>query len=181
MPSSLTFWKYVMIFTVGILTGLWFGLPDSQERNFDNQTRYHKEAQWIARAVYSESKKFSNYEYIAWTIRNRMASERYPDNARSVVLQEDQFSAFRNPEKREKLLKMKYPETKNTYFRRAYRIALYVLNSDRSVNPMPEVTHFYMEDTMKRAYGVERPSWAEGRDPYFANGQTKYFRNIQAP
>ncbi len=179
MPSSLTFWKYVMIFTVGILTGLWFGLLDSQKRSFDNKTRFHEDAQWIARAVYSESKTFSNYEYIAWTIRNRMASDGYPDDARSVVLQEDQFSAFRNPEKREKLLKMSYPETKNTYFRRAYRIALYALNANYRMNPMQGVRHFYMKDTLKEVHGKHKPHWANAEKLYFTNGQTRYYRNVK--
>ena len=179
MPSSLTFWKYVMIFAVGTLTGLWFGLPNHQEKNFDNKTRFHEDAQWIARAVYSESKTFSNYEYIAWTIRNRMASDDYPDDARSVVLQEDQFSAFRNPDKRKKLLKMTYPETKNTYFRRAYRIALYALNANYRMNPMEGVKHFYMEDTLKEVHGKDKPHWANAGTLYFKNGQTHYYKNVR--
>lgn len=180
MPSSLTLWKYVMIFAAGSLVGLWFGKSDSA-REFDNKTRFHKDAQWIARAVYSESKQFSNYEYIAWAIRNRMASYDYPDNARSVVLQEDQFSAFENPEKREKLIDMTYPETKNTYFRRAYRIALYALNTNYRLNPMQGVKHFYMKDTLKEQYGKAKPHWANEEKLYFKNGQTHYYKNVQGP
>jgi len=108
-----------------------------------------------------------------------MASERYPDNARSVVLQEDQFSAFRNPEKREKLLKMKYPETKNTYFRRAYRIALYALNANYRMNPMEGVRHFYMEDTLKRVHGKDKPQWANVGTLHFKNGQTRYYKGVK--
>jgi len=175
--------RYIVTLAIGTLIGI-LGQQYVQPKTvavFDSETKYEQAAQWIARALYSESKLLSNYEYIAWTIRNRMASNEYPGTAKQVVLQEDQFSAFNDPEKVDELTNMTYPHTKDTYFRRAYRIALYVLNSDKSVNPMPEVTHFYMEDTMERVHSVEKPNWARGREPYFSNGQTNYFKNIQAP
>jgi spore germination cell wall hydrolase CwlJ-like protein len=175
--------RYTLVFALGILAGIWVQQYTQPETvaTFENRTEYQKAAEWIARALYSESKVLSNYEYIAWTIRNRMASPEYPASAKAVVLQEDQFSAFRNPRKTERLRKMTYPETKDTYFRRAYRIALYVLNSGKSMNPMPEVTHFYMEDTLRDVHGKEKPRWARGQKPFFQNGQTKYFRNIKSP
>jgi len=172
-----------MTLAVGALIGIGFQQYTQPKTVavFDKETKYERAAEWIARALYSESKLLSNYEYIAWTIRNRMTSGDYPATAKQVVLQEDQFSAFNDPNKVDELTAMTYPETKSTYFRRAYRIALYVLNSDRSVNPMPGVTHFYMEDTMEEVHGVEKPHWARGREPYFSNGQTNYFKNVQAP
>lgn len=175
--------RYTLVFTFGILAGIGVRQYTQPETvaTFENRTQYQQAAEWIARAVYSESKLYSNYEYIAWVIRNRMASPEYPASAKGVVLQERQFSAFGNPQKAEKLRSMSYPETKDTYFRRAYRIALYVLNSGKQMNPMPEVTHFYMQETLRDVHGKEKPRWAQGQKPFFQNGQTKYFRNIKSP
>jgi spore germination cell wall hydrolase CwlJ-like protein len=173
--------RYMLVFTFGILAGTAIQQCTKPVAKLNNETQYKEAAEWIARAAYSESKMYSNYEYIAWTIRNRMVSPEYPASAKSVVLQEKQFSAFNNSAKASKLKSMSYPETKNTYFRRAYRIALYVLNSGKSVNPMPEVTHFYMKDTLQRTQGKSAPYWARGKEPYFQNGQTKYYQNVKAP
>lgn len=172
---------YIGVF--GVLLGMGVQEASSPDpvANFDNKNERKQAAQWMARAIYSESKLYSNYEYIAWVIRNRMVSSDYPASARDVVLQHKQFSAFQHPEKRDKLLSMTYPEEKSTYFRRAYRISLYVLNVGADMNPMPEVRHFYMKDTLKRKYGKSEPHWVKGREPFFSNGQTKYFRGISGP
>jgi len=174
---------YMFIGVFGILLGIAvqnFTEPDPTTE-FNNRTDYRQAAQWMARAIYSESKLYSNYEYIAWVIRNRMSSPEYPASARNVVLQDQQFSAFQDMEKRRNLLSMSYPEEKSTYFRRAYRISLYVLSVGEDMNPMPEVRHFYMQDTLERKYGKSEPHWARGKDPYFSNGQTKYFRGVRGP
>lgn len=178
--------KYTITLTIGVILGIFsqhFLVSESPSAMEFESTKMerHEAAEWMARAIYSETKKMSNFEYIAWVIRNRMSSPEYPMSAGKVVLQEDQFSAFDEPEKRDKLMRMTYPKEKNTHFRRAYRVALYVLNADPNMNPLPRVQHFYMEDTMEEKYNKSQPYWAKGKEPFFSNGQTVYLQGVEGP
>lgn len=51
-------------------------------------------ADWLALCLVTESNEPSEWVYIAWCIRNRVLSDRYPTNVRDVVLQRRQFSHF---------------------------------------------------------------------------------------
>jgi hypothetical protein len=183
--------KTIFILTIGIMIGIWFGAPEPEVKTKtivktktverSSPKDLHMNAEYLASALYSETKDMSNFEYIAWTIRNRVESEDYPDTVMDVILQEHQFSAFNTREGREKYLSLTLQTTSSTHYRRAYRVARYVLNAPMEVNPMEGVTHFFMEDTLKQTQGISQPFWAEGKTPYFVNGQTKYYRGIRAP
>lgn len=134
----------------------------------------------MARALYSETKEMASFEYVGWTIRNRVNNPDYPGSVYEVVLQDNQFSAFNNPERKDRLMEMRYPQTKITEFRRAYRTALYVLAAPEEINPLPGVTHFYMQETLKRKYGISKPHWANG-DPFYAHGQIRFYRDVHPP
>lgn len=136
---------------------------------------------WVARALYSETKRLKDFEYVAWVVRNRMKSPHYPGTARAVILQPSQFSAFNNWERRKELEAMRYPETRKTAFRRAYRIARYVLAAPDSLNPLPQTTHFFMPETMKKKYGEARPDWAHTGDLRWATEQTRYYAEVRPP
>jgi len=136
--------------------------------------------QMMARAIYSESNSMTSFEYIGWVIRNRLQSPNYPSTVAGVILQNYQFSAFNDPGRRQELMSMSYPQTHITEFRRAYRMAEYVLTAPDSMNPLPGVTHFYMEKTLREKYGKDRPAWAKG-DPYYSHGQIRFHRNVRPP
>jgi spore germination cell wall hydrolase CwlJ-like protein len=138
-------------------------------------------AEWMARAIYSERKLMSHYEYNAWVIRNRLRSDDYPNNVKEVVLQDRQFSAFNTRTKRHELRSLQYPETKDTHFRRAYRMAKYVLSAPPADNPLPMVTHFYHRETLQEQYGKQMPEWAKHGDLVYAHGQARYYKNVRPP
>lgn len=143
------------------------------------KTSSHEEAEWLARAIFSETKAEEDFEYIGWVIHNRMKSPAYPGTARRVVLQPSQFSAFNRSGRLRELRQMQFPETKVTEFRRAYRMAQYILAAPDSLNPLPEVTHFYMADTMERKYGKRHPDWAESGNLAWATQETRYYRDVR--
>jgi len=137
-----------------------------------------RSVEWMARAIYSETKDMANMEYVGWVIRNRLDSHYYPGTVREVVLQERQFSAFNDYKKRRQLEALSYPETKQTSFRRAYRIAHYIMHVSGDVNPMPNVYHFHTEDGMRDQYGRSRPAWARQGRVFYQYGDTKYITSV---
>jgi len=187
--------KFILFATVFVMIGLWFGEGKTEtvvvkkkvssceevQENYTPNKNLHMNAEYLASALYSETKDMSNFEYIAWTIRNRVESEDYPDTVMGVILQEHQFSAFNTKQGREKYLSLTLQTTSSTHYRRAYRVARYVLNAPMDINPMKGVTHFFMQDALEQTQGVSTPFWAEDKTPYFVNGQTKYYRGVRAP
>jgi len=135
----------------------------------------------MARALFSEKKRMSDYEYNAWVIRNRVEDADYPGTVKGVVLQESQFSAFNDYSKRRHLKSLSYPETRDTDFRRAYRMARYVLSAPERSNPLPLVTHFYHKNTLQQKYGKSAPQWANDGKLVYAHGQARYYKDVHPP
>ena len=52
------------------------------------------EADWLAVCLVTESNQPDEWPFIAWCVRNRVDSKRYPGTVRDVVLQRWQFSHF---------------------------------------------------------------------------------------
>ena len=185
--------QYVLAILLGMLVGTFLHAEVHEDNEAKTETSTdtlrvettkkvdHNSAQWMARALYSEKKRISDYEYNGWVIRNRVEDEDYPGSVRQVVLQEKQFSAFNDYSKRKHLESLSYPETKDTEFRRAYRMAKYVLSAPESSNPMPMVTHFYHKRTMEQKYGKSAPDWAHHGELVYAHGQARYYKNVRPP
>ena len=132
---------------------------------------------WMARAIYSETKIPAEMEYIAWIIRQRVDSERYPDKPEAVVLQWRQFSAFNSASRRAELAEYTR-DSRSTHFRRALRMAHYTLIADPELSPFPEVLHAYSPQSMQPAGRV--PRWAEGQEAVYAiDGRWRFYAGIQ--
>jgi hypothetical protein len=119
---------------------------------------------WLARCIYSETKRAEEQELVAWVVRNRVETEyRGQDTYRGVVLDPYQFSAF-NPGSRKRRLFMSlgaYSDAQG--WQTALRVAHEVYHSAENSRPFPEETrHFYSEQSMR---GRMRPVWAEGETP----------------
>lgn len=120
------------------------------------------ETLWLARCVYSETKRPREQALVAWVVRNRVetayrGSRTYED----AVLDPYQFSAF-NPENtgREYLFNLERT-TPSESWQRALRIAHYVRTQEASARPFPIKTrHFFSERSM---LGRSHPNWAEHR------------------
>ena len=126
--------------------------------------RLDSETLWLARCIYSETKRPEEQELVAWVVRNRVETAyRGSGTYREVVLDPLQFSAF-NPGTRTRSFysNLTYASSAPGW-QRALRIAHDVRFADASVRPFPETTrHFYSEQSMR---GQRHPNWAAGQQP----------------
>lgn len=114
---------------------------------------------WLARCVYSETKREHEQELVAWVVRNRVETRyRGKGTYQSVVLDPWQFSAFNadNP-KRARLLALDYDSDVRA-FQQALAVAARVMTASPDDRPFsPRTRHFYSARSMEP--GVT-PLWA---------------------
>jgi len=122
------------------------------------------ETLWLARAVYSESKKPAEQELVAWTIRNRVeTSFRGRTSYRGVVLDPYQFSGFNPNHPRRTYYLNLSPRSQAEGWQRTLSIAFHVRHAPEELRPFSEYTrHFYSERSM---VGRAHPQWAHNLDP----------------
>lgn len=127
-------------------------------------SRIDSETLWLARAVYSETKRAAEMELVAWVIRNRVeTSYRGRKSYRDVVLDPFQFSAF-NPGNGNRWYYANLdPQTDIQSWQRALTIAYRVRLAEPEYRPFSIKTrHFYSERSM---LGSSYPNWAAGKRP----------------
>ncbi len=119
---------------------------------------------WLARVIYSETKRPDEQELVAWVVRNRVETRyRGASTYRDVVLDPWQFSAFnRNSPKRRHYANL----SESSHVRgwqTAMQIAFDVLEAPAYERPFSIKTrHFYSERSM---VGRIQPAWAVGKRP----------------
>ena len=126
--------------------------------------RIDTETLWLARCIYSETKRADEMELVAWVVRNRVETEyRGRGTYRDVVLDPYQFSAFNpNGGKRWYYAKLD-PSTEIRGWQRALAIAYGVRQAATDYRPFSIKTrHFYSERSM---VGQPYPEWALGKTP----------------
>lgn len=119
---------------------------------------------WLARAIYSETKRSHEQELVAWTIRNRVETNyRGKSTYESVVLDPWQYSAFNeNSPKRHHYVTLEATSTAKG-FESALRVAHAVYHAADADRPFdPTTRHFYSERSM---VGGQTPAWAVGQQP----------------
>jgi spore germination cell wall hydrolase CwlJ-like protein len=118
------------------------------------------ETLWLARVIYSETKRPEEMELVAWVVRNRVETGyRGKGSYRSTVLDPFQFSAF-NPGDRKRQHYSNLTHRSNAPgFDRALAIAHTVQFAGDHFRPFSQSTrHFYSERSM---VGVRHPAWAK--------------------
>lgn len=116
------------------------------------------ETLWLARAIYSETKRPEEQEIVAWVIRNRVETKyRGKTTYQEVVNDPYQFSAF-NPGTATRAQYTSLTEkSQSPGFQKALAIAHQVINAPDSLRPFPKTTrHFYSPQSM---VGGKTPSW----------------------
>lgn len=129
------------------------------------------ETLWLARAIYSETKRPEEMELVAWVIRNRVETRyRGRQSYRDAVLDPYQFSAF-NPGSRSRRFYLDLtPQSPSQNWKRALTIAYGVQRSPSDHRPFPLKTrHFYSEQSM---VGRSHPDWAAGLKPVTPDGRS---------
>jgi hypothetical protein len=135
-----------------------------QATNRQAQRPITDEVLWLARVIYSETKRPYEQELVAWVVRNRVETRyRGRSNYRAVVLDPWQFSAFnRNAPKRAHYSNL----TRNSRaagWQTALEIAREVYYAPGEQRPFALTTrHFYSEISM---VGRRSPHWARGQRP----------------
>ena len=123
------------------------------------------ETLWLARVIYSESKRIEEQELVAWVVRNRVETAyRGRRTYEGVALDPYQFSAF-NPNSR----KHRYYTTLDTNsqargWQKTLALAYYVRYANAAHRPFPIKTrHFYSEQSLPA--NAVHPEWTEGLEP----------------
>ena len=122
------------------------------------------ETLWLARAIYSETKRPEEQILVAWVIRNRVETAfRGKRTYKDVVLDPYQFSAFlTNSSERPFYLSLK-PSSSAPGWQRTLHIAYSIRHLNGNYRPFsPRTRHFYSERSMKEGLA---PTWVEGRMP----------------
>lgn len=127
-------------------------------------SKIDSETLWLARAIYSETKRPEEMELVAWVIRNRVETRyRGRSSYRDVVLDPFQFSAF-NPGSGKRLF---YSSLTTQTQIRSWQSALTIAYRVRSAAPefrpfSVQTRHFFSERSM---FGRNAPAWAIGQEP----------------
>jgi hypothetical protein len=123
------------------------------KKQIDNETL------WLARCIYSETKRPEEQELVAWVVRNRVETGyRGNDSYREAVLDPYQFSAF-NPGSRKRSHYMSLDASSQANgWQRALLIAHQVKTAPAAKRPFSKDTrHFFSERSMA---GGRHPGWS---------------------
>ena len=125
---------------------------------------FDTETIWLARAIFSETKRAEEQELVAWVIRNRVETGyRGQETYREVVLDPFQFSAFNPGNGKRWYYANLDPNTDIRSWQRALTIAYRVRLAEPEYRPFSIRTrHFYSERSM---VGSSYPNWAAGKRP----------------
>lgn len=122
------------------------------------------ETLWLARVIYSETKRADEQVLVAWVVRNRVES-RYRGKAtyEGVVLDPWQFSAFQPDNEKRPFYAGLNASSRVPGWQTALNIAYNVRRADHRHRPFsPSTRHFYSQRSMTDAVS---PHWAEGMAP----------------
>ena len=129
-----------------------------------SQDNVSEDVLWLARCIYSETKRAPEQELVAWVIRNRVETGyRGSKTFEQAVLDPYQFSAF-NPGSAKRKLFLSLNGTSDAQgWQQALRVAHKVYYSPVAERPFDAKTrHFYSERSMR---GGRTPAWAVGKRP----------------
>jgi len=122
------------------------------------------ETLWLARVIFSETKRADEQALVAWVVRNRVDTRyRGRNTYEGVVLDPYQFSAFRPGSEKGVFYAGLHPQSRVPGWQTALKIAHSVRYADPDHRPFSSRTrHFYSQRSMT---GTAAPSWAQGVAP----------------
>ena len=141
---------------------------------------------WLARCIYSETKRAEEQELVAWVVRNRVETGyRGQDTYEGVVLDPYQFSAFNPGNPKRRLYTTLAPSLDSPAFVQALEVAHAVYYAPISARPFARDTrHFYSERSM---VGGKAPNWSSGHVPVRPTGfrvdprRFRFYSGVAAP
>lgn len=123
------------------------------------------ETLWLARVIYSESKRPHEQELVAWVVRNRVETTyRGKRSYRDVILDPYQFSAFNPKSRKSQYYRNLGPHSNAPGWQKSLALAYYVRHAPQRLRPFSHQTrHFYSERSLQEA--SSHPTWTEGLQP----------------
>jgi len=118
---------------------------------------------WLARIIYSETKRADEQPVIAWVVRNRVDSPRFQDSYKAVARANGQFSGLhpRDRQYRHNITR-EYGKAGDAW-QHALEVAKGVYNAPEALRPFPQsMQHFYSPISVK-----ETPTWAHNQSPEY--------------
>ncbi|MCX6794668.1 MAG: cell wall hydrolase [Candidatus Falkowbacteria bacterium] len=118
----------------------------------------------LARAVFGEGRSLPDEGKvaIAWSIRNRVEDDRWADNYHDVILQKNQFSAFKIDDPNWEYVKNPFYEINPeqlTAWGKCYKIAGLVISGEIK-DPTGGVNHYFSDY-------IDYPSWTKSKNAKF--------------
>ena len=123
------------------------------------------ETLWLARVMYSETKRIEEQELVGWVVRNRVETAyRGEKTYKGVALDPYQFSAFNPRSRKQRYYSNLSVDSKARGWQKTLALAYHVRHADGEHRPFPLKTrHFYSERSMPR--DVVHPAWSQGMKP----------------
>ena len=123
------------------------------------------ETLWLARLMFSESKRLDEQELVAWVVRNRAETAyRGQTTFEGIARDPFQFSAFNPGTAKGRFYSELDILSDVPGWQKTLALAYYVYHADRRFSPFPlTVRHFYSEQAMAEPGGA--PEWSVGRTP----------------
>ena len=125
-------------------------------------TRDEEEILWLARVLYSETKRASEQRLIAWVVRNRVETGFWDGHTyKAIATQPDQFSGLQPKHPHyDYNISLSYSDTDNSHWNQALSIARSIYYAPSSERPFSQMTrHFYSPHAVTR-----HPQWASGQE-----------------
>lgn len=122
------------------------------------------ETLWLARVIYSETKRLEEQELVAWVVRNRVETTyRGKGTYQDVALDPYQFSAFNPNSRKHRYYSNLDVASQAPGWLQTLSLAYYVRHASPELRPFsPQTRHFFSESAM---VGRDRPAWTNGREP----------------
>jgi hypothetical protein len=119
-----------------------------------------QEILWLARIIYSETKRPNEQRLIAWVVRNRVDTGYTGRTYESVANHASQFSGLHPYDSRYEHNMSRFWASQGKSWRSALRIAKSVYFAPESERPFAKTTrHFYSPISV-----YDKPAWAYGRE-----------------
>ncbi|MHB8904073.1 MAG: cell wall hydrolase, partial [Patescibacteria group bacterium] len=139
-------------------------LPTVDNPFWTENFRDDTEQMILARAIFGEGRSLPDEGKIAiaWSIRNRVEDDRWPNNYHDVILQKSQFSAFREVDPNWKYVKnpfYKINPKQLAVWEKCYKIASLVISGEIK-DPTGGVNHYFSDY-------IDYPSWTRSKNAKF--------------
>jgi spore germination cell wall hydrolase CwlJ-like protein len=146
---------------VALILGMQLKISDAEGKDLVADARENEEILWLARVIYSETKRENEQVLVAWIVRNRVETNFRGDTYERVAKSPSQFSGLNQKDLNYWHNITRDYDSQGEKWQKALKIARAVYHADDSLRPFPAtVRHFYSP----RSVRVD-PGWSADKKP----------------